>query len=61
MHELAPSPGVHTCHNLYCMNLVPVLLQQADMAQHLVQPTSPSHHSHIQVLITLGGLGMVTG
>jgi hypothetical protein len=32
----------------------------ADMAQHLVQPTAPSHHSHIQVVIALGGLGMVT-
>jgi hypothetical protein len=29
----------------------------ADMAQHLVQPTPPLHHRHMQVLITLGGLG----
>jgi hypothetical protein len=33
----------------------------ADMAQHLVPPTSPSHNSHIQVLVVSGGLGMVTG
>jgi hypothetical protein len=33
----------------------------ADMAQPLLQRTAPSHHSHTQVLIALGGSVMVTG
>jgi hypothetical protein len=45
-----PHPGLHDLGT-----------SAADMAQHLVQPTSPSHKSHIQVLVTSGGLGMVTG
>jgi hypothetical protein len=70
---LACSPGVHTCHTPSCFNLVPVLLKKKhtqegighghkpDMAQHLSQPAPPSHDSHIQGYITLGGLGKVTG
>jgi hypothetical protein len=54
MHELPRSADVH-------IRLNELGASAADMAQHLVQPTAPSHHSHIHVLITLGGLGMVTG
>jgi polyisoprenoid-binding protein YceI len=54
--ELALSAGVHTCPCLHELGA-----SAADMAQHLVQWTPPSHHSQIQVLITLGGLGKVTG
>jgi hypothetical protein len=46
----AHSAGVHTCHAPDCM---PVLLTW--------QPTPPSHHSCIQVFITLGWLCMVMG
>jgi hypothetical protein len=54
MHELAQSAGVHTCHTHDCMNFG---ASAADMAQHVVQPTAASHLSHIQVLITLHGVG----
>jgi hypothetical protein len=50
MHELAQSVGTHELGT-----------SASDIAQHLVQPAAPSHQSHIQVLITLGGLGMVVG
>jgi hypothetical protein len=45
-----PHPGLHELG-----------ASAADMAQHLVQPTAPSHHSHVKVLITWVGLGKVTG
>jgi hypothetical protein len=54
MHELPHSADVH-------IRLNELGASAADMAQHLVQPTAPSYHNHIQELITVGGLGMVTG
>jgi hypothetical protein len=58
MHELAHSTGMQTCHT---PDFHERGASAADMTQHLVQPTPPSHQGHIQVLITLGELGMVTG
>jgi hypothetical protein len=60
MHLLAHSAAVHTCHTPDCMILVPVLLTWHSMLAHLVQPTSPLHNNHIQVLVTSGELGLVT-
>jgi hypothetical protein len=57
MHLLAHSAGVHTCHTPDCMILVPVLLTWHSTLYN----RHPLHNSHIQVLVTSGGLGMVTG
>jgi hypothetical protein len=50
---------------LVCIPATPPLHElgasAAVTAQHLAQSTPPLHHSHIQVLITLGGLGKVMG
>jgi hypothetical protein len=55
-----PLKWLHHCMAV-CFKGFMVGASAADMAQHLVQPAAPSHHSHIRALITLRGLGKATG
>jgi hypothetical protein len=55
VHGLPHYAGVHTCHT------AGFSYGAADMAQRLVQPTTPAHKIHVPVKVTLGGLGKVTG
>jgi hypothetical protein len=58
MHLLSHSAGVYTCHTPDCMILVPVLLTW----HSTVYNRHPLHTiATYKILVTSGGLGMVTG